>query len=140
MKNGLTIQEIKIGDHFESPHIIEDSIVKNYANVVGDKNPIHLDEEFAAQTSFRHRIAHGMLLAGYISEAIGMHLPGPGCIYAKQELKFTAPVYIGDRVTVKVEVDERDESRNRLRLKTTCVNQDGTTVIEGTAIVLPRKG
>lgn len=139
MSLGKTIQEIEVGNKYESCHTIKDNLLDAYADVVGDKNPIHLDESFAAKTTFRHRIAHGMLIAGYISEAIGMHLPGPGCIYAKQDLKFTAPVYIGDCITVIIEVETKDEKRNRLQLKTTCVNQDGKTVIDGVAIVLPRK-
>lgn len=136
---GKTIDELSVGEYTEKTHIVSDSEVQNYAEIVGDKNPIHLNDHFAAQTVFKKRIAHGMLIAGYISEVIGMELPGPGCIYVSQSLKFIAPVYLDDEITVRVQVEDVNIERNRITLQTTCMNQNGVTVIKGEALVLPRR-
>jgi len=107
-----------------------------FAEITGDRNPIHLSEEFAARTRFGERIAHGILTAGLVSAVIGMKLPGPGCLYLSQTLSFLAPVRIGDRITARVEIVERI-SEKRLRLKTQCVNQHGVLVLDGEAVVVP---
>jgi len=107
-----------------------------FAEITGDRNPIHLSEEFAARTRFGERIAHGILTAGLVSAVIGMKLPGPGCLYLSQTLSFRAPVRIGDRITARVEIVERI-SEKRLRLKTQCVNQHGELVLDGEAVVVP---
>jgi len=107
-----------------------------FAEITGDRNPIHLSEEFAARTRFGERIAHGILTAGLISAVIGMKLPGPGCLYLSQTLSFLAPVRIGDRITARVEIVERI-SEKRLRLRTQCVNQHGELVLDGEAVVVP---
>ncbi|MGD9034727.1 MAG: MaoC family dehydratase, partial [Desulfobacteraceae bacterium] len=110
-----------------------------YAGVTGDVNPAHIDEVYAGKTFFKTRIAHGMLLAGFISTVLGNRLPGHGTIYMKQELNFLGPVRIGDTVTARVEVVEIENEKNRVKLRTTCVNQDGTTVVDGEALVSPPK-
>lgn len=139
MVQGKTIEQLKPGDTVQKTHLVTQQLVETYGEVVGDRNPVHFDDAFAAETVFQKRIAHGMLIAGFISEAIGMDLPGPGCIYAKQDLCFTAPVYFGDRITVTIRVAEVAAERNRVTLETVCTNQDGQTVVKGTAVVLPRK-
>jgi len=108
-----------------------------FAGVTGDLNPAHIDEAYAQGTFFKTRIAHGMLSAGFISAVIGTRLPGPGTIYMHQSLNFLAPVAIGDTVTAVVEVAEKIEEKGRIRLKTTCVNQKGTTILDGEALVSP---
>ncbi|MFC2018148.1 MaoC family dehydratase, partial [Chloroflexota bacterium] len=105
----------------------------------GDLNPAHIDQVWAEKTMFKGRIAHGMLSAGLISAVLGMYLPGPGAIYLSQELKFLAPVRIGDTITARAEVIEIIEDKNRVSLKTTCCNQDGTVVVDGLARVMPPK-
>jgi acyl dehydratase len=115
---------------------ITDEMVVAYADLVGDHNPVHLDEAFAATTRFGHRIAHGMLVAGLISTVIASDLPGPGSVYLSQTLQFKAPVYLGDTITVTVEVVKAREDRPIVTLTTVCTNQDGKTVIEGEAVVL----
>jgi 3-hydroxybutyryl-CoA dehydratase len=107
--------------------------------VTGDTNPIHLNETYAEGTIFKTRIAHGMLLAGYISALLGNRFPGPGTIYLKQELQFLAPVPIGDTVTIRVEVKELDVPKNRITLRTSCMNQNGVTVLDGLALVMAPK-
>ena len=134
---GKTIEELKIGDTASFSKTVSESDVYLFAGVTGDLNPAHVNEDFAKDTFFKTRIAHGMLSAGFISAVIGTKLPGPGTIYMRQELKFTAPVRIGDTVKAIVEVIEIVEDKKRVRLKTYCVNQDNTTVVDGEALVSP---
>jgi len=140
MKQGKTIDQLNIGEKASLRKRITESDVLRFAEVTGDKNPIHIDPEYASQTRFKERIAHGMLTASLISAAIGTRLPGPGNIYVSQILEFKAPVKLGDVIQAEVEVIEKIPERNRLRLRTVCRNQDGTVVIDGEAIVLPRRG
>ena len=114
--------------------ITDDDIVR-FAEVSGDRNPVHLDEEYAAHSPFGQRIAHGFLVGSLISAAIGMDLPGPGSIYLGQTLKFVAPVHIGDTVTVSVEVIKVREEKRLVTLRTDCTNQEGNVVLTGEATV-----
>lgn len=136
---GKTIDQINVGDSAEFTKTITESDVYIYAGVTGDLNPAHVDEVYARKTFFKTRIAHGMLLAGFISGILGTKLPGPGTIYVKQELRFLAPVPIGNTVTVRVKVTTVNHNHNRLIFKTTCINQDGVLVLDGEAVVSPPK-
>jgi 3-hydroxybutyryl-CoA dehydratase len=136
---GKTIGELKVGDTAEFAKTISESDVYLYAGITGDLNPAHINETYAAKTFFKTRIAHGMLLGGLISAILGNKLPGPGTIYVRQELIFMAPVRMGDTIIARAEVEEIMGEKNRVRLKTTCVNQDGTLVLDGEAIVSPPK-
>jgi 3-hydroxybutyryl-CoA dehydratase len=106
-----------------------------FAQASGDRNPIHLDPEYAKGTIFGKRIAHGSLTASLISSVLGNDLPGPGTIYLEQTLKFLAPVYIGDTITVKVEVVAVREDKRIVILQTDCTNQSNTLVLSGQATV-----
>lgn len=108
--------------------------ISDFAAITGDRNPLLLDEAFAAQSLFGQRIAHGMFTAGMISALIGTRLPGPGSVYLSQTLQFLAPVRIGDVVTAAVEVVELVPARQRVRLFCECV-ADGRGVLEGEAWV-----
>ena len=134
---GKTIEELSVGQSARFSKTITEADVYLYAGISGDFNPAHVDEEFAKKTFFKTRIAHGMLTASFISTIIGTLLPGPGSIYMRQEVNFVAPVKIGDTVTAIVEVAEILTEKKRVRLKTTCVNQAGTTVVDGEALVSP---
>jgi len=136
---GKTIKELKIGDRAEFSKTISESDVYLYAGVTGDLNPAHINEAYAKNTFFKTRIAHGMLSAGLISTVLGNELPGPGSVYVRQELNFLAPVHMGDTVTAQAEVIEILSEKNRVKLKTTCINQKGITVLDGEAIVSPPK-
>ena len=107
----------------------------HFAEVSGDRNPVHLDDAYAARSPFGRRVAHGFLTGSLISAVIGMELPGPGSIYLGQTLKFLAPVYIGDTVTVSVEVIGVREEKRLVTLRTDCTNQDGKLVLTGEATV-----
>ncbi len=136
---GKTIDKIKIGDAAEFAKTVTESDIYTYAGLSGDFNPAHINEAYAKNTFFETRIAHGMLSAGFISAILGTQLPGPGAIYLKQELKFMAPVKIGDTITAKAEVIEINQEKNRIKLKTTCSNQNNELVIDGEAVVMPPK-
>jgi 3-hydroxybutyryl-CoA dehydratase len=126
----------KVGDSAEVSKTITDEDVRAFAELTGDRNPVHLDEEYAAATRFGRRIAHGMLGASLISTALASKLPGRGAIYLSQTLRFTAPVHIGDTVTARVTVTRAREDKPVLTLETVCTNQRGERVVEGEAVVL----
>ncbi|TXT54253.1 MAG: (R)-specific enoyl-CoA hydratase [Candidatus Thorarchaeota archaeon] len=128
-------EDLKIGDSAEVVHTITEDDIEIFGELSGDYNPVHFNEEWAKTTLFKSRIAHGILTASYISTAIGMHLPGPGTIYLGQEMKFLRPVRIGDTITARVEVVEKDDKKERVTLKTTCINQHEKVVLDGSAIV-----
>lgn len=138
MTKGYTLEEITVGLSVEVTKIVTTEDVQAFADLTGDHNPVHLDAEFAATTSFKKPIAHGMLGAGLISAVIGTKLPGPGSIYVDQSLKFRAPVFVGAEVLTRVTVTEKDERRRRVTLKTECICGD-TVVIKGEAsIMIPK--
>jgi len=136
---GRTINEIKIGEWAEFAKTVSEHDIYEYAGISGDFNPAHVNEEYAKGTFFKTRIAHGMLSAAFISNILGNQLPGPGAIYIRQELNFRAPVRIGDTIKARVEVIDMNVEKNQIRLKTQCINQAGTVVIDGEATVSPPK-
>jgi 3-hydroxybutyryl-CoA dehydratase len=125
-----------VGDSASLTKTFSESDVLRFAEISGDKNPIHIDPEFAATTQFERQLVHGMLTAGMISAVLGMQLPGRGSIYLKQELNFRAPVYIGDTVTATVTVKKTRKDKPIITLVTVCTNQDGKEVITGEAVIL----
>lgn len=139
MEKQLTIQDINIGDRAEYAKTISEKDVLGFAEITGDFNPLHVDEEYAKQTRFGARISHGALLAGLVSTVVGMKLPGPGALYASQSLSFLKPVFIGDTITASAEVIRKIEDRNRIVLKTRCINQHDDAVAEGESVLLPSK-
>ena len=136
---GKSIEQIRVGDAAEFAKTVTETDVYLYAGITGDLNPAHLNEAYAKGTFFKSRIAHGMLTAGFISSILGMQLPGPGTIYMRQSLSFLAPVRFGDTITARAEVVEVIAEKNRVRLKTTCNNQEGIVVLDGEALVSPPK-
>jgi 3-hydroxybutyryl-CoA dehydratase len=134
---GKTIDELEVGDSAKFSKTISESDVYLFAGVTGDFNPAHVDEEYAKDTYFKTRIAHGMLTASFISTVIGTMLPGPGSIYMRQEINFLAPVKIGDTITAYAEISEKIAGKKRVRIKTYCINQEGETVLDGEALVSP---
>ena len=133
-RHGYWFDDLAVGMSEVYERTITEIDIERFAEVSGDTNPMHLDHEFASQTCFESRIAHGMLTASLISTVIGTKLPGPGCIYLGQDLKFVAPVRIGDTVTVRATVRELFPDRNHVSLKTVCTVGD-TTVLHGKASV-----
>lgn len=139
MATGKTVHDMKIGDSAEFSKTVTETDIYVLAGITGDFNPAHVDEQYAKTTHFKKRIAHGMLSAGFISTVLGTKLPGCGAVYMKQDLKFLAPVYIGDTITARAEVIDINVEKNRVTMKTTCTNQEKTLVLDGTALLSPRK-
>lgn len=130
----LYFEDLSVGMRESITKTVSSSDVVGFAEVSGDRNPIHLSEHFAAKTPFRTRIAHGLYTASLISAVLGTRLPGPGAIYLSQTLNFKAPVKIGDEVMVTVEVKELIEKGSRALLSCVC-SVGETTVLEGEAMV-----
>jgi 3-hydroxybutyryl-CoA dehydratase len=137
VSEGLTIQELKIGDSAQITKIITEEIVNEFARVTGDTNPVHTNMAYAEKTIFKGRIAHGIYSLGIFSTILGNILPGYGTIYLSQEVKFLAPVKIGDTIIAKVEIVELIPEKNRAKFRTTCINQDGKLVVDGVAWGMP---
>lgn len=131
----MTLEELEVGREAVRVRTVSDADIQGFADVSGDHNPVHLDEAYARTTSFKGRIAHGMLSAAWISAVIAGELPGPGSIYLQQSLSFRRPVRPGDEVAVRVAVTAVDRDRGRVTLATTCTVA-GRPVVEGEAVVL----
>jgi 3-hydroxybutyryl-CoA dehydratase len=132
----MYFDELAVGGAAEFTKTVTEADVVLFAGITGDLNPAHVDDVAASASRFGGRIAHGMLVAGFISTVLGTRLPGPGTIYLSQQLRFVAPVRLGDTVTARVEVAELVPAKRRARLATTVRNQRGETVIEGEATVM----
>ena len=131
----MTFSELKLGQKASVQKTFTAADVTAFAGISLDVNPIHMSDGYAKNTIFGKRIVHGILTSGLISAVLANKLPGPGTIYLGQELKFTAPVYLGDDITATVEIVEIREDKKIIKLDTTCVNQDGKKVITGLATV-----
>ena len=128
--------KFKPGDTASLTRTISEDDIRSFAEATGDRNPLHLDEEFARQTRFGRCIAHGMLSASLISAVIANELPGQGSIYLGQTLQFVAPVFPQDTVTARVTVSAIREDKPIMKLETVCTNQRDEVVIRGEATVL----
>lgn len=131
----MDITEFYIGQVYEVKRIVTDEMVKLFAESTGDKNPVHMDENFAKNTIFGGRIAHGILSLGIISAVLGTEFPGAGTIYLMQNAKFKRPVYVGEEVTVRLVVKEIDEEKRRVLLDTFVIKENLENAIEGEALV-----
>ena len=134
--SNFTYDEITLGQQASWSKTVEERDIELFAVVSGDVNPVHLDADFAAGTQFGERIAHGMLSGAIISAALAMELPGPGTIYLGQSLRFRLPVKIGDTITVKLEVTEKNDRRRGVTLDCKVYNQDDKLVVTGEAQVM----
>lgn len=128
--------QLKIGDKFSTSKQITDAVVRAFAELSGDYNPIHLDDEFASKTRFGKRIAHGMISGALISAVLGYELKDRKIVYLSQTLKFTAPVYIDDTVTATATVTNIREDKPVVTVETICTNQNGETVVKGEAAIM----
>jgi 3-hydroxybutyryl-CoA dehydratase len=118
--NTIPLEEIKIGMSATYSQTVTDADIKSFAGISGDRNPVHLDEKYAEESRYKKRIAHGMMTASYFSALFGTKIPGEGCVYVAQSLKFKRPVYVDDTVTATVEVTQIDLAKKKVFFKTTC--------------------
>jgi acyl dehydratase len=128
--------DLKVGDSFSTSKQITDRVVRAFAELSGDYNPIHLDEEFASKTRFGRRIAHGMISGALISAVLGYEFKERKIVYLSQSLKFTAPVFLDDTVTATATVARIRDDKPIVTLETVCTNQSGETVVKGEAVVM----
>lgn len=137
--HGYYFEDLQVGMTAVHGKTVTDADVLMFTGVSGDTNPLHLNRDFAGGTPFGEPIVHGMLTASLISTLIGTRLPGPGCIYMDQSLKFTAPVRVGDTVIARATIQEMDRERPYVIMETTC-EVDGEIVLKGKAkIKVPRR-
>lgn len=133
--HGMYIEDLEVGMSAEFAKTITEADILMFSGVSGDTNPVHLDEEFANGTPFKGRIAHGILTASLISTVIGTKLPGPGCIYMNQSLKFLAPVRSGQTVRASATIKEVNQERRRCTIETVCT-VGGEKVVDGEATIM----
>jgi len=131
----LAFADIKVGDTASFSKTVTEADIVNFAGTTGDFNPVHVDAEYASKSMFKERIAHGMLMAGFISAVLGTQLPGPNAIYMGQTLEFKLPVKIGDTVTATVTVSEKRDEKRILKLDTIVTNQRDEVVVSGGAVI-----
>jgi 3-hydroxybutyryl-CoA dehydratase len=134
-KHGYYLEDLVVGMSAIFAKTVTDADVVMFAGISGDTNPVHLDQNFAAQTMFGDRIAHGMLSASFVSTVFGTKLPGPGCIYVSQNLRFKAAVRVGDTVTARVTISEINSQKRRVVFDTVCSVGD-KIVIDGDATLM----
>ena len=128
------LEDLELGMEASHEKTVSEDDIASFAEVSGDYNPVHMDENYAAGTFFKCRIAHGMLTASFISTVLGTRLPGPGCIYLSQNLRFLAPVRIGDTVKALARVASLDMTKRRAQFACHC-EVNGKIVVEGEAMV-----
>lgn len=128
-------EDLSIGQEGSLSNMLTADVISAFAEVSGDRNPVHVDADYAATTMFKERIAHGMLSAAYISAVFGMVLPGPGAIYISQTLNFKAPVKIGDTVVTTVKVAELVPEKKRAKFECVCT-VNGKPVVQGEAVLM----
>ena len=132
----IAYDDIRVGDRATFNTKVTEDMISQFADLTGDRNPLHLDELWAQEAMYRGRVAHGMLLAGFFSRLVGMHMPGMHCIYLSQNCKFLLPIRPGTMVTVVGEVIQKSESSRTLRLRTQVCDENGKVAVDGTAEVM----
>jgi 3-hydroxybutyryl-CoA dehydratase len=136
--NELKYDDIFIGQQENFTIIINESMVEKFSDLSGDLNPLHMDNKFAESSSFNKRIVHGMLLASFFSQLIGMKLPGKNALYFSQTLNFRSPCYIDDEIEVVGEVIEKSDSTQIITVSTNIFNKSKTCLIDGIAKIIVR--
>lgn len=136
---GYHFEDLQVGQKASMLRHVTETDIVTFAQVSGDYNPVHTDQKYAAKTMFKERIAHGMMSAGYISAVLGTQLPGPGAIYIKQSMTFTAPVKIDDTVVTTVEVTELNPEKKRAKFKTTCTVEGKPVLVGEAELMVPSR-
>ncbi|HOK40606.1 MAG TPA: MaoC family dehydratase [bacterium] len=136
MIKGKKISELNVGDIYTKELILTEEAVKLFGEATGDKNPIHFDENYAANTGFKKRIVHGVLLLGVISGVLGMEFPGPGCIAREIKAKFVRPVFIGDKIKIEIIISKTTPKLNLVIINYKIYNSENEIVIKGEVEIL----
>jgi len=138
--NGYFFEDLKEGMTDIFGKTISESDIYTFAGVSGDTNPVHINEEYAKNTMFKSRIAHGMIGAAFISAVLGTRLPGPGCIYVSQNLKFRAPVKIGDTLIARVTIKDLNVEKKLVTCETVCSVGDKNVIVGEAVVMVPSRG
>ncbi|MDE1264183.1 MaoC family dehydratase [Vibrio aestuarianus] len=139
MNENIPFESIEIGMSVSYSQTITDADVKAFAGLSGDHNPVHVDEEFAANSRFKKRIAHGFISASFFSGLFGTKLPGPGCVYVGQSMKFKRPVYLGDTVTAIATVTSIDIEKRRVFFSTVCKVKNKAVISGEAELYVPQE-
>lgn len=137
--NEYTFEQIKIGYTVKFTEKINQEKLDSFATISGDHNPLHMNENYAANTTFKKRVCHGMLLASFFSKLVGMRMPGKNALYFSQTLNFQAPCYVGDEITIQGEVIDKSDSIRMITIKTLIHNREGKCLVDGVAKVIVRQ-
>lgn len=137
--NQYKFDEIKIGLEYKFTEKITEKNLDVFANLSGDHNPLHMNENYAKNTQFKRRVSHGMLLASFFSKLVGMYLPGKNALYFSQTLNFQNPCFIDDMITVSGQVLDKSDSTKIITIKTSIYNQTGACLVDGIAKVMMRQ-
>lgn len=133
MNERKKITDFYVGESASLTQTVTEDMVNQMAELTGDRNPVHLDDAYAANTTFGKRIAHGLFCVGMVSNLLGTSLPGEGTILLNEEIRYCKPVYLGDTVEARVEITEIHLEKRRIQLSFVCVNQSQQVVCEGRA-------
>lgn len=128
--------EFQIGDRYSISREVTDELVRDFARLSGDHNPLHLDDEFASTTRFGRRIAHGMLSGAFISAVLGFEISERKIVYLSQSMRFVAPVFIGDVITTTATISKIREDKGIVTLDNLCTNQNGDTTLTGQSVIM----
>lgn len=133
-----TLDDVKIGMKKKFVVTVTEKMVDTFAELSGDYNPLHMDQNYASLTNFKRRVCHGMLLTSFFSCLVGMYLPGKNALYFSQSVKFMSPCFINDELSVEGEVIDKSTASRIITLKTTIVNNSGVCLVDGQAKILVR--
>lgn len=134
-----TLDDLQVGQKSSFSLTMTESMVTDFANLSGDVNPLHMDEEYAKTTKFGKRVCHGMLLSAFFSKLVGMYLPGKNSLYFSQTLNFISPCFVNDQITIEGQILDKSIASRIVTLKTTIYNQNGQCLVDGTAKVMVLK-
>ncbi|GAB6282650.1 MAG: MaoC family dehydratase [Ignavibacterium sp.] len=129
------MNNLKVGNYIEKEYTITRETVEEFAKISGDLNPIHVDSTFAASTPFKKPIVHGMLIASYFSKIIGNDFPGKGSIYLGQNLEFKVPIFVGEKIKIRIQIIDIRIDKPILKLNTICLSEEGVEAVKGEAVV-----
>ena len=134
----LTFEQIKIGYNKEFQVVITESLVNDFAKITGDFSPIHINEDFAKSKKFKGRVVHGMLLASFLSQMVGMYLPGKHAIYLSQSLEFHNPCFINDKITISSVITDKSEATKIIKINSEIINEKNDILLNGTGRIIVR--
>ena len=134
----LTFEQIKIGYNKEFQVVITESLVNDFAKITGDFSPIHINEDFAKSRKFKGRVVHGMLLASFLSQMVGMYLPGKHAIYLSQSLEFHNPCFINDKITISSVITDKSEATKIIKINSEIINEKNEILLNGTGKIIVR--